>query len=112
MLNSFVNHEIQRLIDRRRFLQASAVSTLPMLLGGRLVGHAAQPQPALIERSRNPDNLEFPFASLDNFITPNNLFYVRNHFAVPQINGNDWRLRVVGAVNQELTLSLADIRAL
>jgi DMSO/TMAO reductase YedYZ molybdopterin-dependent catalytic subunit len=68
--------------------------------------------PALITRQQNPDNLEFPFPSLNSFITPNKLFYVRSHFAVPQINAGDWRLRVVGAVNQELTLSLEDLRAM
>jgi DMSO/TMAO reductase YedYZ molybdopterin-dependent catalytic subunit len=31
---------------------------------------------------------------------------------VPQINNNDWRLRVGGAVQNELTLSLADLRAM
>jgi DMSO/TMAO reductase YedYZ molybdopterin-dependent catalytic subunit len=99
-------------LHRRSFLQGAAAATWPLLFGGRLLGQGAQPQPALISRQQNPDNLEFPFASLSGFITPNPLFYVRNHFAVPQLNGSDWRLRVGGAVQNELTLSLADLRAL
>ena len=99
-------------IHRRDFLRRSAAVTLPLLFGGRLLGQAAQQQPALIARSRDPDNLEFPFNSLNSFITPNELFYVRNHFAAPEINANDWRLRVDGAVNNELTLSLQDLRAM
>jgi DMSO/TMAO reductase YedYZ molybdopterin-dependent catalytic subunit len=100
------------LLHRRGFLRHAAVATLPLLFGGRLLGQAAQPQPALIARSTDPDNLEFPFASLNSFITPNNLFYVRNHFARPQINVNDWRLRVGGEVQNELTLSLENLQAL
>jgi DMSO/TMAO reductase YedYZ molybdopterin-dependent catalytic subunit len=99
-------------MHRRGFLRHATAATLPLLFGGRLLGQAAQPQPALIARSTDPDNLEFPFASLNSFITPNNLFYVRNHFARPQINVNSWRLRVGGAVQNELTLSLEDLRAL
>jgi DMSO/TMAO reductase YedYZ molybdopterin-dependent catalytic subunit len=99
-------------IHRRSFLKGAAAATLPLLLGGRLLGQAGPAQPALIARSQNPDNLEFPFNTLDSVITPNNLFYVRNHFAAPQINANKWRLRVGGAVMQELTLSQADLRAM
>jgi DMSO/TMAO reductase YedYZ molybdopterin-dependent catalytic subunit len=89
---------------------AGAAAALPLCLPNRLFAEGIEP--ALISRQQNPDNLEFPFSSLDSFITPNKLFYVRSHFAVPQINAADWRLSVVGAVNQELTLSLEDLRAM
>jgi DMSO/TMAO reductase YedYZ molybdopterin-dependent catalytic subunit len=68
--------------------------------------------PRLISRQQNPDNLEFPFASLSTFITPNNLFYVRNHFAAPALDAGTWRLRVEGAVQRPLTLSLEELRRL
>jgi DMSO/TMAO reductase YedYZ molybdopterin-dependent catalytic subunit len=98
-------------LHRRDFLiKAGAAAALPLCLPNRLFAQDAQP--ALITRQLNPDNFEFPFTSLNSFITPNKLFYVRSHFAVPQINAGDWRLRVVGAVNQELTLSLEDLRAM
>jgi DMSO/TMAO reductase YedYZ molybdopterin-dependent catalytic subunit len=98
-------------MHRRGFLKTAAAATLSLLLAGRLQGRFPQ-EPALITRSQNPDNLEFPFNSLNSVITPNNLFYVRNHFAAPQINGNDWRLRVAGAVTNELTLTLKDLRGM
>jgi DMSO/TMAO reductase YedYZ molybdopterin-dependent catalytic subunit len=101
-----------RPMPRRSFFKHATAATLPLVFGGRLLGQAAQVQPALIARSQNPDNLEFPFTTLNSFITPNNLFYVRNHFAAPQINANNWRLRIGGAVQNELTLSLEDLRAL
>jgi DMSO/TMAO reductase YedYZ molybdopterin-dependent catalytic subunit len=67
---------------------------------------------ALIPRQKNPDNLEFPFTSLDSFITSNEKFYVRNHFEQPKIDVHSWRLKIEGAVNRELELTLDDLRKL
>jgi DMSO/TMAO reductase YedYZ molybdopterin-dependent catalytic subunit len=64
----------------------------------------------LVTRQYEPANLEFPFASLSRFITPNEQFYVRNHFPVPRLDGGSWRLKVEGAVRQPLALSLDDLR--
>src|SRR6266571_4174045 len=66
----------------------------------------------LIPRQRNPDNLEFPFATLDSFITPNEKFYVRNHFEQPKIDVHSWRLKIEGAVKHELQLTLDDLKKL
>ncbi len=37
----------------------------------------------LILREKDPENLEFPFSTLSTFITPNEQFFIRSHFAVP-----------------------------
>ena len=63
----------------------------------------------LIVRQRQPDNLEFPFSSLSSLITPNERFYVRCHFAIPQLEAREWRLRVEGAVAHPLDLSYDDL---
>jgi DMSO/TMAO reductase YedYZ molybdopterin-dependent catalytic subunit len=98
-------------LHRRSFIKALAATTaLPPFWPNRLFAKDAEP--ALITRQQNPDNYEFPFASLNSFITPNKLFYVRSHFAVPKINPSTWRLSIVGAVNQELSVSLEDLRAM
>src|SRR5438309_1583632 len=81
--------------DRRQFLRDAGLATLPFLIGGRLLGDAPRPGALIV---RDPNNLEFPFDSLDSFLTPNDRFYVRNHFAVPAIKASEWRLRVEGAV--------------
>jgi DMSO/TMAO reductase YedYZ molybdopterin-dependent catalytic subunit len=67
---------------------------------------------SLIPRQKNPDNLEFPFATLDSFITPNEKFYVRNHFEQPKIDAHSWRLKIEGAVKRELELTFDDLRKL
>ena len=54
----------------------------------------------MIIREREPPNLEMPFANLDGFITPNEQFYVRCHFPIPEITESDWCLRIEGAVDR------------
>ena len=55
-------------------------------------------------------NLEMPFSSLEHFITPNERFYVRCHFPIPEIAAENWRLRVEGAVGTALELNYDDLR--
>ena len=66
----------------------------------------------LIVREQEPLNLEMPFSSLDGFITPNESFYVRCHFPVPEISANDWRLRIEGDVEAPYELSYDELRAM
>src|SRR5262245_34842997 len=98
----------ERRIDRRTFLggallAASQVSGLP----GWARGQGPMPD-GLIVRQRNPDNLEMPFGSLGDFVTPTDRFFIRSHFAVPRIDPRTWRLRVEGAVTRRLEMGLAD----
>ena len=66
----------------------------------------------MIIREKEPANLEMPFGLLDGFITPNEQFYIRSHFPVPQIETAGWRLRLEGAVREAHDWSLADLRQL
>ncbi|WP_261665030.1 sulfite oxidase [Deinococcus sp. Marseille-Q6407] len=68
--------------------------------------------PGRITRQNNPDNLETPFASLDGEVTSTQQHYVRSHFAVPKLDPGTFSLKVAGLVGHELSLSLADLRAL
>jgi DMSO/TMAO reductase YedYZ molybdopterin-dependent catalytic subunit len=69
-------------------------------------------QPSLIVRQKSPVNLEFPFASLSDWLVPTNLFFVRNHFPSPDLDAREWRLRVDGAVKRPLELDLDSIKAM
>jgi DMSO/TMAO reductase YedYZ molybdopterin-dependent catalytic subunit len=106
---------------RRAFLRSAAVATgalaLPASVLERLGAQAPGGNPettaaGLIVRQRNPDNLEFPFPTLEHFLTPNERFYVRNHFAVPGLDARTWRLRVGGAVRQTVELTYEELRRL
>ena len=59
-----------------------------------------------------PENSETPLDKVRGWVTPNRLFFVRNHFPVPDIDLNAWRLRVEGCVAHALDLSFDDLAAL
>jgi DMSO/TMAO reductase YedYZ molybdopterin-dependent catalytic subunit len=57
-----------------------------------------------------PPSAEFPGAGTPSFITPNRKFYrVDKALIVPQIQADDWQLRIHGMVERERTLRYADI---
>ena len=67
--------------------------------------------------SLKPYDAETPQALLtENFLTPNDLFYVRNHLPVPEIDSQEYQLQVgyeggSGDPAKELTLTLDDIKS-
>jgi DMSO/TMAO reductase YedYZ molybdopterin-dependent catalytic subunit len=115
MVTSWTDQASLQVIDRRSFLRGTTAAALAVGYGGPLLRNLRGEEPApagLIVRQKDPDNLEFPFASLRSFITPNDLFYVRNHFAAPSIDSNTWRLRIVGAVARPLELTYDQLQAI
>lgn len=66
---------------------------------------------------KHPFNSEAPLSSLffNGFLTPQNLFYVRNHGSVPKVTAQqarDWKLRVHGLVEREMGFSIQDLKDL
>lgn len=49
---------------------------------------------------------------ISSFYTPNDDFYIIQHYNQPEVAEADFRLKITGLVERELTLSLADIKAL
>lgn len=96
-------------LDRRTFLGSAVAGALPLISTA-----AADEQPArlpgVILRQKNPDNLEFPFATLNSFLTPNEQFYVRTHFHVPKLDAKSWRLKIEGSVKKPLEIDYDDLR--
>jgi len=94
------------------------MAAAPLVLSDAMTATAKDgddPAPAfapLIVRQNTPPNLEFPFATLNSFITPTPSFYVRSHFPVPTLNEKTFRLRVEGEVDRPLTLALPELRKL
>jgi sulfite oxidase len=69
--------------------------------------------PSLVIRSEEPLNAGPPLAALRaQEVTGNDLFYIRNHGTIPRIDPEAHRLVVDGLVEEPLSLSLAEIRAL
>ncbi|MGI4875493.1 MAG: sulfite oxidase [Janthinobacterium lividum] len=68
--------------------------------------------PGLITREREPQNLELPFATLEERVVPTNRFFVRSHFRVPMLEAATWQLRIEGEVQQALTIGYDELRRL
>jgi DMSO/TMAO reductase YedYZ molybdopterin-dependent catalytic subunit len=67
-------------------------------------------QVGLTIRQKEPINLETVQDQLNTFLTPAELFYIRNHFPAPDLKIEQYALRVGGAVRQPLALSYRDLR--
>lgn len=65
-----------------------------------------------IRLSDDPPNAETPLADLASATVPNDRFYVRCNFPVPQVDPVTWRLVVEGAVERPRSWSMAALRAL
>src|SRR5258708_3363864 len=66
----------------------------------------------LIIRQKEPKNLEAPFDRIDSYLTPTELFYIRSHFPVPNLDRGSYRLRIDGAVGNPFTLSYEELRSM
>ncbi len=56
-----------------------------------------------------PENSETPLGLLHGWVTPNRLFFVRNHFPIPPGDRHSWKLEVGGLVERPLTLTWDDL---
>lgn len=70
--------------------------------------------PALIPRSLKPYNAEIPPELInDSFITPNDLFFVRNHLPVPTIDPQTFRLTLsIDGNEKSFDFTLDDLKSL
>jgi len=64
----------------------------------------------MVVHRAHPLNCETSIPALiGGAVMPNQRFYVRNHFQIPQLDAASWRLNVVGLVERPLSLSLRDL---
>src|SRR5512132_210939 len=54
---------------------------------------------------------QLDWEQLDSWLTPNDEFFIVQHYGQPVLNGQDWRLDVGGLVAHQRTLTLADLKA-
>src|SRR4051812_5645237 len=91
-------------VSRRALI--AGVAALPIAYRTTLKSAAAGAElPEFVIREREPQNLESDFSRLDSFITPTDQLYLRNHFAIPKLDSQSWRLKVEGAVRSPLDLT-------
>jgi len=59
-----------------------------------------------------PENSETPLSEMRSWVTPNTFFFVRNHFAEPEVTIKDWRLQVQGHVRKPRVWTWEDLTEL
>jgi sulfite oxidase len=82
-----------------------------MHVGDPYINEPTDRHAALRVRSQKPMNAETPMELLTGaLVTPNELFYIRNHLPVPDVDGKKWRMVVGGEGLRGLKLSLRDLK--
>ncbi len=67
--------------------------------------------PMLVHNDR-PEDLETPVSNFDTWLTPNDVFFVRQHIPRPVVKAESFRLALDGRVAKRMELTLADIQKL
>jgi DMSO/TMAO reductase YedYZ molybdopterin-dependent catalytic subunit len=117
--------------DRRGFLRGAGLTTMGLALGASIPFASRMPggvipaafaqtpdefvlqgKDGLIVMNDRPINLETPAHLLDPEITPVEHFFVRNNGLVPEATDDpdDWTLTIDGEVDNELTITLAELK--
>lgn len=68
-------------------------------------------RPMLVHNDR-PEDLETPVSNFDTWLTPNDVFFVRQHIPRPNVKAESFRLALDGRVERRMELRLADIQRL
>lgn len=110
-------------LDRRRFLLTSAAGVVMAATAGSVgnlfarrfradESRAAVRIPAPVSPARTGRGAELAVPGLGPFITPNERFYrVDTALLVPALMAEDWRLRIHGMVEREMTLDYGGLLA-
>ncbi len=59
-----------------------------------------------------PENSETPLDTIHGWVTPNRLFFVRNHFPEPAIDRSTWKLRLEGCVDRPVEFTWEQLCAM
>lgn len=114
--------------DRRGFLRGAGLATMGAMLGAAIPFHRNMPagfvpvafaqsdilagKDGLVLLNDRPVNAETPPHLLDDAITPNNRFFIRNNGVPPEDTSPDgWTLTVDGMVDNPMELTIADLKA-
>jgi DMSO/TMAO reductase YedYZ molybdopterin-dependent catalytic subunit len=88
-------------INRRAFLDV-LVGAAVMGAGSSTIDGAQSGPRHLLQLSGYPLDLETPLEAFTSYLTPNDLFFVRTHWAPTRVDSARWSLTVDGEVSQPL----------
>jgi sulfite oxidase len=99
--------------DRRQLFAALAAGAATRLAAASDDSVAIPGKRPMILHNDRPEDLETPVHDFNSYLTPIDVFFVRQHIPRPApIDPETYRLTVNGMVSKPLTLSLADLRKL
>src|SRR5882724_10474837 len=98
-------------IDRRHFF---ALAAAPLLAAQQAVIPQRQRQrrEELLQMNGYAVNAETPLELLTDYLTPNELFFVRSHWIPRTPDPKRWRLTIDGEVNRPAQFNLSDLKKL
>ena len=92
-------------MTRREWVQRSGLAA-----AGSVV---AESLPALLSAAGDePTIISLDSSLIDDWLTPNELYFVREHFPTPLIAAEDWKLSVTGAVGQPFEIGYQELLGL
>jgi sulfite oxidase len=92
------------MFERRALLQYAALMTLaPRTVFAAVERH-------LLQMNGYAVNAETPLELLTDYLTPNDLFFIRSHWIPRMPDPRTWKLRVDDDVTRPLALTLADLK--
>ncbi len=103
----------RELMSRRSLLERSlgaAISAAGAALSlPRSLRAGDRGQLPMIVRNRRPLDLETPVTALDEWLTPDDKFFIRSHFGAPAVGQSPWNISVTGLVDHPLNLTPDDL---
>lgn len=97
------------LSSRREVLAGIVAATT--LAGAEDVVTIPGKRPLIVHNDR-PEDLETPPSYFTSWITPNDIFFVRQHLPRPKVEETTYRLSMTGRVSKNIQLTAADLRKL
>lgn len=68
-------------------------------------------RPELEFLTTQPENAQVAnYSQYEKFLTSNEAFFIRNHYSTPAIDEGKWELSITGLVDEEVTLSLNELK--
>jgi len=87
-------------VNRRKFLSVLSVVPLSRPIGQSVFRESPE---------HDAEIRGFDFSSLEGPLTPNEQFYIRDHFPAPALANEEWKLQLSGHVRTPLTMRYAEI---
>lgn len=104
-----IEHNFLRRSTRRDWL--FSLAALGGLARAQNIVTVPGKRPLILHNDR-PEDLETPARYYDTWITPNDVFFVRQHIPRPTVQEASYRLSLAGRVSKEMQLTTADLRKL